>query len=153
VPASLARRDEVAELLLEFSRGGRVQAELLTEDAPRTSAAVLEALPLEAEIKHANFFGPVLQARVAAFAAQVENPFVLGVRAGEILVRPAADESQELMIAFGHALFLEDKEWVQHTMFARVRPDDLETLLEIGRRIRTRGKERLSISRTDAASS
>src|SRR5581483_1525372 len=96
-----------------FSRGGRVQAELLAEEAPRTSAAVLGALPFEAEIKHANFFGPVLQARVTAFAARVENPFVLGVRAGEILIRPTAGDSQELMIAFGQALFLEDKEWVQ----------------------------------------
>ena len=58
---------------------------------------------------------------------RVENPFVLGVRAGEILVRPEVTGGrQDFMIAFGHVLFLEDQEWRQHNLFARVVAEHLE---------------------------
>ena len=139
-------------ILFEFERGGEVIADLLEEEAPKTCKAVLEALPIEHKFIHATLAGAEIYFDGLPFTLGFENE-TIDVKSGDVVCVPseaiprlAAEGISALCIFYGRGRPMKDiDEPVKANLFARIR--DIETIAEIGRKIRLEGPGKMSIKR------
>jgi hypothetical protein len=141
------------EIVYEFARGGRVRATLLTERAPKTCAAILAALPHEAEVLHARWAGREIFLPLPLTGTPPMENQVNRVSAGDVIYAREwegvyENTGFETMGLFYAAEIVRDwrgecrVNWV-----ARLVPDDLARLEEIGLRIWRTGGERVKLVR------
>jgi hypothetical protein len=132
----------MSKILMEFERGGQITGTLFDDRAPQTCQAVLEALPVEAEALHAMWAGEEIffQHFPAEFA--YEQP-TQTVEPGTLAMVP---RSSSFCIFYGRAIprGAVDQE-IDVTVFGTV--DDVETMSEIGKRVRMQGVEKVRLTR------
>jgi uncharacterized protein DUF3830 len=142
------------QIVYEFTRGGRVRATLLEDRAPRTCAAILAALPHEADVLHARWAGrevflPMPLAGTPPMEHQVNRVSagdVIYFREWEGLYEHTGFETMGLFYA---AEIVRD--WrgeARANWVARILPEDLDAIGEIGLRIWRQGGERVRVSVT-----
>ena len=139
-------------IVLEFERGGAVEAELLTEAAPRTCAAVLEALPARSKAVHAMWAGeelffdgfPLSEPLVFENETNDPEPGSLACIASAATRRFRKESITSFCIFYGKS---RPRKGVDQTVdvnvFAKV--VDPKALAEIGRRVRHQGTEGILI--------
>jgi len=139
------------QILLEFERGGQVTATLLEDVAPKTCEAVLSALPFEGKVVHAMYAGEEI---VATFPLSGELEYenaIYEVKPGDLALvstyvyNPSRPKGQtNFCIFYGIS---RPRKTIDQTaevnVFARV--DDLEKIVEIGKRVRLNGREKIWI--------
>jgi hypothetical protein len=144
------------KIALDFERGGTVTATLLTKEAPRTCAAVLDALPFEHETKHAMWAGeeiffdgfPVKEQLTYENETNTITDPILAV------VSNAASKSFRNKLEVSFCIFYGESrprkgvdETVDANVFATV--DDAEATAAICKRFRITGAEKLTIRAVD----
>ncbi len=141
------------QIVYSFARGGQVRATLLDGRAPKTCAALLAALPYEAEVLHARWAGrEVFLPFPLPSRPPMENQ-VNRVSAGDIIYAREweglyENTGFETMGLFYAAEIVRD--WrgeCRVNYVARLVPEDLERLEEIGLRIWRTGAERVRVHR------
>jgi len=136
----------MGKIVMEFERGGRITAALLEDRASETCRRILAALPVEAEAVHAMWAGE--EVFFSGFPAkfEYEHP-TKEVPPGALAMVP---RSSSFCIFYGRAIprGAVDQE-IDVTVFAQV--DDVAAMAEIGKRIRRRGVEKITITREGAA--
>lgn len=132
------------KIVLEFERGGRITCTLFEKDAPKTCAAILEALPVENEVLHAQWAGPEIffDGFPAKSAVGLENP-TMRTTPGDIAYNAPY---KSFCIFYGEAIprSAVDKD-IEVNLFARA--DQVEELAAIGKRVRRQGVEKVRILR------
>lgn len=130
----------MAKIVMEFERGGRVTATLSEEKAPKTVRAVLAALPVEAEAMHAMWAGEEIFFGGYPAKFEYERPTQI-VSPGALAMVP---RSSSFCIFYGRAIprSAVDRE-IDVTVFGQV--DDVAAMAEIGKRVRMRGVEKITI--------
>lgn len=141
------------QIVYEFARGGRVRAVLLADRAPKTCAAILAALPYEAEVLHARWAGREVFFPLRLPPRPPMEHQANRVSAGDIIYAREweglyEDTGFETMGLFYAAEIVRD--WrgecrVNHV--GRLVGDDLPALEEIGLRIWRTGGERVRVTR------
>lgn len=146
------------KIVLAFERGGSVAAELLTEEAPRTCAAVLGALPFRNKAVHAMWAGeeiffdgfPLTEPLVYENETNDVAPGSLACIASAATRRFRKENITSFCIFYGTS---RPRKGVDQTVdvnvFARVK--DVKVLAEIARRIRHKGSEEITITAEDPA--
>lgn len=145
-------------ITLAFERGGAVVAELLTEEAPRTCAAVLEALPFRNRALHAMWAGeeiffdgfPLSEPLVYENETNDVAPGSLACIASSATRRFRKENITSFCIFYGPS---RPRKGVDQTVdvnvFARVK--DVKALAEFARRIRHMGSEEITITAENPA--
>ncbi len=140
------------QLVYDFARGGRVRAVLLQDRAPKTCAAILASLPHEAEALHARWAGrEVFLPLPLAAKPPMENQ-VNRVSAGDVIYAREwegvyENTGFETMGLFYAAEVVRD--WrgeARVNWVARLVPEDLPALEEIGLRIWRKGGEQVRVT-------
>ena len=110
---------------IELRIGGiMARAALWEELAPKTVAALIEAMPIEAPLLHCKWSGRAVFASVAiAGLAGLELP-VTSIYPGVLVIRPPEPgaSAAELLIAYGDAEFRWPDGWRYVTPFAELCP-------------------------------
>ena len=145
------------KIVLEFERGGKITATMLEEKAPLTCGIIYGSLPVEGKLRHAMWAGE--EVFFDEFPISREMPLenaTNNVKPGSITtaasswVRDGQPCFQHGQTAF--AIFYgkgRPRKTVDETLdmnyFAHV--DDVERMVEIGKRIRMQGTEKITITR------
>jgi len=141
---------------IEFDRGGRFQGKLLEAEAPETCQAFWQALPFEGKIVHAAFTGFTMFFSVDFKVGKVENPYVCGGQAGDLLLNAYATKMvfegkiprDEIVIPYSRAgLFWKWGGWLPSNLFGKMVKSDMEELYRVGRRLKEDGAEIIRLSR------
>ncbi|MDD4903162.1 MAG: DUF3830 family protein [Candidatus Bipolaricaulis sp.] len=141
-------------LRLEFERGGVLIANVLSDEAPQTIAAVLSALPIETTAYHTRWCG-----------REVYFPVTLGrsgpprendtstVNAGDVIYwrewEKSDGASEALSVYYGAEVVRDHRGFLPVNVFARVTQDQWPKIAEIGVRIWQHGVERIRVARID----
>jgi hypothetical protein len=133
---------------IELHVGAATGRALLWEDlAPKTVAALIEAMPLEAPLLHCKWSGRAVFASVGVPGLAVLESPVTSVYPGVLVLRPpeAGASAAELLIAYGDAEFRwpDGRRYV--TPFAELRPG-AELLLAAMARTGEEGKITLRLT-------
>ena len=143
------------QIIFEFERGGRVAADLLEEEAPKTCKLILSALPFENPVVHAKWAGEEI------FIDGIPMPGTLDYENDTNAVVPG-DVACCSSISIRHEPHLADKGVTSLCIFygiARPRTSvdltldvnvfakikDIKAITEIARRVRWEGSEKLTI--------
>jgi len=128
------------EIVLEFERGGRIQATLFEDRAPETCRTVLAALPVEAEVIHAMWAGEEIFFNGFPGKFEYEHP-TTDVEPGALAMVP---RSSSFCVFYGRAIprGAVDQD-IDVTVFGQV--DDVPAMAEIGNRVRRQGVEKVTI--------
>jgi hypothetical protein len=122
------------------------EANLLTEDAPKTCEAFLKSLPIQTTTYHSAWSGDsiffILQPDKTPIIPREENTSIYGAQ-GEIMWHPAPNY-QEFQIVHGIAQFRWKTGPLKSNIFARIE-SDLKSFDLLGRRIQKEGGKALSI--------
>ena len=135
-------RGDVAKIVLEFERGGRIAATLLEARAPRTCREVLKALPVDAQVIHAMWAGEEVFFSGFPGEFEYEQP-TKDVAPGALAMVP---RSSSFCIFYGRAIprGAVDQD-IDVTVFGQA--DDVVAMAAIGKRVRMKGAERITISK------
>jgi hypothetical protein len=140
---------------IEFSGGGKFQAELLETEAPKTSEMFWSALPFEGKIVHGSFTGFTLFSFVDFKVGKVENPFIIGDQPGYLFLNTYANEGlfdgkqlhEEIIIPYlNGGIFWNWGGLLPSNLFAKIN-ENIEQLYPIGRRIQEHGAEIIRYSK------
>lgn len=146
------------QIELEFDGGRLFRADLLEKEAPETCAGVWDALPIEAELGHSIFNGQVLNVHLDQLRIRrVENPLVLGMVRGDVLVNTRLDNLneprggyQQIRIVCGPAIsFTSEVGFEPTNVFARIVEGNLDELSAIWREVHTKGMQRIRVRRVE----
>jgi hypothetical protein len=146
--------------VLKFERGGAVEAELLTEEAPRTCEAVLRALLVKNKAVHAMwadekfFFDGFPFSKPLIFENETNDvePGSLACISSYATRRFRKESITSFCIFYGKSRPRKAiDQTVDVNVFARIH--DVKAVAEIGRRIRHKGSEEITIKVEDPASS
>jgi len=144
-------------IVLEFERGGKVTATMLEEKSPRTCDIIYGSLPVEGKLRHAMWAGeevffdefPISQEMPLENATNNVQPGSITTAASS-WVRDGQPCFQKGQTAF--AIFYgkgRPRKAVDETLdmnyFAHI--DDIQRMVEIGKRIRMQGSEKITITR------
>ncbi|MBN1670103.1 MAG: DUF3830 family protein [Kiritimatiellae bacterium] len=128
------------KLILEFERGGRIEATLDEPRAPRTCQAILDALPFETDTIHAMWAGEEIFFSNFPARFEYEQP-TQDVEPGALAMVPC---SSSFCIFYGRAIPRSAvDETIDVTVFGQV--VDIPAMAAIGRRVRMRGAEKIRI--------
>ena len=132
----------MGKIVMTFERGGSLTGTLFGDRAPETCRTVLEALPVEAEVIHAMWAGEEIFFSGFPATFEYEAP-TKDVEPGALAMVP---RSSSFCIFYGQAIprGAVDAE-IDVTVFGRA--DDVAAMAEIGRRVRRRGVEKITITR------
>ena len=137
-------------LKLEFEKGGTFYARLLEREAPKTCSTIKARLPLEYRFHQSIVSGQALVTLPPDLTVVRENQHVAGILPGAIcfLVKDEpAHVPDEIYIAYGlfisRGLTIDMKQPVNH--FAQIE-DNLEELLNVGKRVLMEGAEVVNFS-------
>ena len=131
----------MAKIRMTFERGGAIDATLDEQRAPKTCAAILAALPVEAQPIHAMWAGEEIFFSNYPGTFEYENP-TIKVEYGDLAMVP---ESNSFCIFYGKSIPRKAvDQTVDVTVFGRV--DDIAGMTEISKRIRQKGMETVRIT-------
>ena len=139
-------------IVLEFARGGSVSAELLTQEAPKTCAAILKALPVRNKAVHAMWAGeevffdgfPLSEPLVFENETNDVEPGSIACISSYATRRFRTESITSFCVFYGKARPRKGlDQTVDVNVFARVR--DSKALREICRRIKYEGAEEMLI--------
>lgn len=131
----------MAKIRMEFERGGVITGTLFEDQAPETCRRVLEALPHTAEAIHAMWAGEEIFFN--AFPARFEpEKATIQVMPGALAIVPG---SSSFCVFYGRAI---PRKAVDQTVDVNVfgQVDDVPAMAEIGKRVRRKGVEKMTIS-------
>ena len=146
-------------IVLEFERGGVVLAELLTEEAPKTCAAVLKALPVKNKAVHAMWAGeeiffdgfPLSEPLVFENETNDVEPGSLACISSYATRRFRKESITSFCIFYGKSRPRKGlDQTVDVNVFAKIR--DAKAITEIARRIKYEGAEEILIKLEDSLS-
>jgi len=130
------------KLVLEFERGGRIEATLDEQRAPQTCKAILAALPVEMETLHAMWAGEEIFFNGFPAQFEYEQP-TQQVEPGALAMVP---RSSSFCVFYGPSIPRGAvDQTIDVTVFGQV--DDVEAMATIGKRVRMQGVEKIRISR------
>ena len=141
-------------LKIEFEKGGIFSARLLEKEAPKTCSSIKARLPFEYRFHQSIVSGQAMVALPPDLTVERENQQVAGIPPGAIcfLVK---DEvvlvPDEVYIAYG--LFISrglTVDMKQPVNFFALVEDNLEELMEVGKRVLMEGAEVVRFSRAPA---
>lgn len=147
----------VKKIVIEFERGGSVTATMLEDMAPETCRIIWDSLPVDAKVLHAMWAGEEIF--FDGFPISRDMPLenaTNNVKPGSVMTgasfwvrdgQPCFKKGQTTFAIFygkGRPRKAVD-ETIDLNYFAQV--DDVEKMVEIGRRIRVQGSERITIRR------
>ena len=142
------------QILLEFERGGRVAAKLLKDKAPNTCEAVLASLPVQNRVLHAMWAGEEIFFDGFPLGGELEYENATNdVEAGDVAVISTLAytssfrrDQTSFCIFYGKSRPRKSvDQTVDVNVFAKI--EDVDKIVEIGRRVRTGGIEGVSIRR------
>ena len=141
-------------LKIEFEKGGIFSARLLEKEAPKTCSTIKDRLPFEYRFHQSIVSGQAMVALPPDLTVERENQQVAGIPPGAICFL-VEDEvvlvPDEVYIAYGlfisRGLTVDTKQPVN--VFALVE-DNLEELMEVGKRVLMEGAEVVRFSRAPA---
>jgi hypothetical protein len=118
---------------IEFAKGGRFTAVLLTEEAPKTCAAFLKVLPFAGQVRQARFSGEecYLQSSMSSEPENQQMPHW-----GDIAFN-ADPKWRAVCIYYGDHLRVR----TPYNLFARIISNNLEELKRAGERVWLQGEE------------
>lgn len=147
------------QIEIEFERGGKFILSLLEDEAPKTCKLVWDALPIESEAQHAQYSGQLMFWFTPTIRFdELENPKLMGLFPGDLTFNPhflhklhvqtpSVAVPQEMLYVYGGCI---PADWcgpspVNH--FAKTVQGSLEELVEIGKRTRRQGFEKVWMRR------
>jgi len=118
---------------IEFGKGGRFTAVLLTEDAPKTCEAFLKVLPLDGRFRQARFSGEefYIQSKMSCDPENQRIP-----KQGDIAFN-ADPKWKAICLYYGDHLRVK----TPFNLFARIISNNLEELKRVGERVWLQGEE------------
>jgi len=122
------------KFVIEFSKGGKFTAALLVHEAPKTSEAFYQALPMEVRFRQARFAGEEFYFQ-ASIRSEPENP--VPPTWGDIAFN-ADPKWRAVCIYYGNNV---KKTGSPYNLFARVVSGNLEELKKVGERVWIQGEE------------
>lgn len=140
-------------IALEFARGGRVRAVLLADKAPKTCAAIWSRLPHEAEVLHARWAGREIFFPIPLPDTPPMENLTNRVSAGEIIYFREWEGQYDntgfetMGLFYGAEVIREWRGDVRANLIARLLPEDLPLLEEVGLRVWRQGAERVRVVR------
>ena len=140
-------------IALEFARGGRVRAVLLADKAPKTCAAIWSRLPHEAEVLHARWAGREIFLPIPLPDKPPMENLTNRVSAGEIIYFREWEGQYDntgfetMGLFYGAEAIREWRGDVRANLIARLLPEDLPLLEEVGLRVWRQGAERVRMVR------
>lgn len=142
------------QLRISVPGHGDFLADFLWEDAPKTCKAVCEDLPYsDATLSHVKWSGCVIGVFTNMLFREAENSRGLSVWPGDILYNPhlhdKPEHPNEISIVYGEAAMRTFSGYAIANLFARVRPEYLETLNKLGNDINLHGWQTASITVED----
>ncbi|MCX6094628.1 MAG: DUF3830 family protein [Candidatus Bipolaricaulota bacterium] len=142
----------VERIRLEFERGGVLVADVLPDLAPRTIAAVISALPLEATAYHTRWCGREVYFPVAlGRSAPPRENDTSTVNTGDVIYwrewEKAEGASEALSVYYGAEVVRDHRGNLPVNVFARVSQDQWPKIAEIGVRIWQHGIETIHVTR------
>ena len=118
---------------IEFEKGGKFVAVLLTHEAPKTCEVFLNVLPLEARVRQARFAGEEFFFQ-AEMTGEPENQ--VPPKWGDIAFNPDV-KWKAVCIYYGDNFRVK----TPFNLFARIVSDNLDELKKVGERIWIEGEE------------
>jgi hypothetical protein len=118
---------------IEFAKGGKFTAVLLTEEAPKTCEAFLKVLPLGVRFRQARFAGEEFYFQLG-MSCDPENPVT--PKWGDISFN-ADPKWRAACIYYGEHLRI----GTPFNLFARIISNNLEELRKVGERVWLQGEE------------
>jgi hypothetical protein len=142
---------------IEVQPGEVLRANLLDDVAPTTAEAVWQALPIQAELRHASYSGYSLYIYVDFRVAEPENLLAEDVPPGALVINTQQSFymikgeviPEEIMFVYGPCRFFNFTGWFPCNYFAQLEPADLEQLALIGQRIIDNGTETVTLRRVE----
>ena len=137
---------------LEFERGGVLTADVLSDLAPKTVAAVLAALPIETTAYHTRWCGREVYFPVSlGRSGPPRENDTSTVNTGDVIYwrewEKAEGASEALSVYYGAEVVRDHHGPLQVNVFARVPQDQWPAIAEIGVRIWQHGTEKIRIAR------
>ena len=131
-----------------------ILADFLWADAPETCRAFIDAMPYTGlELGHAKWSGCVISFFTDMNFRKPENSRGHGVWPGDILYNPHVHDQayhpNEVSIVYGPAAMRTFSGYAVANLFARVRPEYLEELSELGNDINLHGIRTIAVSAID----
>ena len=141
---------------LEFERGGVLIADVLTDLAPQTAAAVLSALPLETTAYHTRWCGREVYFPMAlGRSAPPRENDTSTVNAGDVIYwrewEKQEGASEALSVYYGAEVVRDHRGCLPVNVFARVSQDQWPKIAEIGVRVWQHGIETIRVTRIAAS--
>lgn len=134
----------------EFSGGNVFYADFLEDLAPETINAVKAALPMEKTISHVKWSGHVISVLSGIVFKKAECSRSFGVVPGDILYNPhitdCPEHPYEIGIVYGCAAMRNVAGFAPHNLFARIRPEYIKDLYDLGIAINRNGQQTVKIS-------
>ena len=138
-------------LQIEFEKGGKFDATLLENEAPKTCGVIWNSLPLHIQFYHSIVSGRALVSLPKGLNVEPENQSVMGIPPGAItfLVRdPPRLVPDEIYIVYGifvsRGLTLNNYQPVNY--FAQIETG-LDKLKEVGQRVLMQGAENVTFTK------
>lgn len=126
-------------------------ADLLYEEAPRTCGAFAAAMPYcDRPLGHAKWSGCVISLFTDMTFRTAENSYGMGVCPGDILYNPhlhdKPEHPNEVSIVYGPAAMRTFSGYAIANLFARIRPQYLDILADLGNQINRHGMRTITIA-------
>jgi hypothetical protein len=133
----------MVKILMEFERGGKITATLFEDRVPMTCQSFLEVLPYESKVIHAMWAGEEIFFHDFPAKFVYEHP-TQDVHPGTLAMVPSGSA---FCIFYGRAIPRRSvDENIDVTVFGQV--DDVDAMVEIGKRVRMKGTEKIRLLRT-----
>lgn len=140
----------IQQIRFQFERGGELIANLLTDRAPCTARAILDALPIEATVFHSRWSGREVNFPVSLGASLVRENDTTTVNTGDVIYwrewHKETNVSQAIAIYYGAEVTRDHRGYLPVNPFARIPEDQWRRIEEIGIRIWQQGIERITVT-------
>lgn len=139
---------------IEVEGGHVFIADLLEDLAPKTCAAFWDSLPLEDEMLQVKWSGHATYVFSKMELAEAECSRCYGVCPGDMLYNPhvhdAAEHPHEISFVYGPAAMSSVAGFAIMNLFARIQPQYLEELYQLGIEISRKGLKMAKLSRIES---
>ena len=141
------------QIKIEVEGGHVFIADLLEDMAPKTCAAIWESLPIDDEMLQVKWSGHVIYVFSKIDFGEAECSRCHGVCPGDILYNPhvhdAAEHPNEIGIVYGEASMATVVGYAIMNLFARIQPQYLDELYDLGIEISRKGLKIARITRVE----
>ena len=131
------------QIKITVEGGYEMIADLLEEMAPKTCSQIWDSLPLEDEMLQVKWSGHVVYVFSKIDLKEAECSRCYGVCPGDMLYNPhvhdAAEHPHEIAFVYGPASMATVSGFAISNLFARIQPQYLDKLYELGMEIGSKG--------------